>query len=82
MKWCKTLYAVQAVKKNIWILGITSMQCCPCRVEEDNILEFREEEVREAAHKKLWTQVISFVANNTRSHFFVVKPEKIILFTR
>jgi len=26
------------------------------RVEEDSILEYREEEVREAAHKKLWTQ--------------------------
>lgn len=26
------------------------------RVEEDNILEYREEEIREAAHKKLWTQ--------------------------
>eukprot|EP00088_Acartia_fossae_P060318 TRINITY_DN72207_c0_g1_i1.p1 TRINITY_DN72207_c0_g1~~TRINITY_DN72207_c0_g1_i1.p1 ORF type:complete len:219 (-),score=40.36 TRINITY_DN72207_c0_g1_i1:83-739(-) len=26
------------------------------RIEEDNILEYREEEVREAAHKKLWTQ--------------------------
>ena len=27
------------------------------RLEEDNVLEYREEEVREAAHKKLWTQV-------------------------
>lgn len=26
------------------------------RIEEDGILEYREEEVREAAHKKLWTQ--------------------------
>lgn len=26
------------------------------RLEEDNVLEYREEEVREAAHKKLWTQ--------------------------
>ena len=28
------------------------------RIEEDSILEYREEEVREAAHKKLWTQVL------------------------
>ena len=27
------------------------------RLDEDNVLEFREEEIREAAHKKLWTQV-------------------------
>jgi len=26
------------------------------RIEEDSVLEYREEEVREAAHKKLWTQ--------------------------
>ncbi len=30
------------------------------RIEEDSILEYREEEVREAAHKKLWTQVTTY----------------------
>ena len=27
------------------------------RIEEDSILEYREEEIRENAHKKLWTHV-------------------------
>jgi hypothetical protein len=35
------------------------------RLDEDNVLEYREEEVREAAHKKLWTQV---------SHSFYSSP--------
>jgi hypothetical protein len=35
------------------------------RLDEDNVLEYREEEVREAAHKKLWTQV----SHSFHSHF-------------
>jgi len=51
------------------------------RLEEDNVLEYREEEVREAAHKKLWTQVSQALSASLPLSYYIFGTGTIVVNT-